>query len=44
MTAIATTHQPDFVRRLGGAVLLLEGGRALSQVSAENLERYLDGR
>jgi putative ABC transport system ATP-binding protein len=43
MTAIATTHQPDFVRRLGGAVLLLEGGSARSSVSAEDVDRYLGG-
>jgi putative ABC transport system ATP-binding protein len=44
MTAIATTHQPDFVRRLGGEVLLLEGGRARPSVPAEDVERYLEGR
>jgi putative ABC transport system ATP-binding protein len=44
MTAIATTHQPEFVRRLGGKVLLLEGGKAESSVSAEDVERYLEGR
>lgn len=44
MTAIATTHQPEFVRRLGGAVMLLEGGRALPSVPAEDVERYLEGR
>ena len=44
MTAIATTHQPEFVRRLGGAVLLLEGGRARPSVPAEDVERYLEGR
>src|SRR5215471_8715355 len=44
MTAIATTHQPEFVRRLGGDVLLLEGGRARPSVPAEDVERYLEGR
>jgi ABC-type polar amino acid transport system ATPase subunit len=44
MTAIATTHQPEFVRRLGGKVLLLEGSKALPSVSAEDVEKYLEGR
>jgi len=44
LSVVAATHQPELVRRLGAPVLLLENGAANASVSAEDVERYLDGR
>jgi len=44
LTVVCATHQPELVRRLDAPVLLLENGTANGAVSAEDVERYLDGK
>jgi putative ABC transport system ATP-binding protein len=44
LAVVCATHQPELVRRLGAPVLLLEDGTANGSVSAEDVERYLDGK
>jgi putative ABC transport system ATP-binding protein len=44
LAVVCATHQPELVRRLGAPILLLENGTASGSVSAEDVERYLDGK
>jgi putative ABC transport system ATP-binding protein len=44
LAVVCATHQPELVRRLDAPALLLENGTANASVSAEDVERYLDGR
>lgn len=43
LAVVTATHQPELVRRLGGSVLLLEGGRAHADASDAAIEAFLEG-
>ncbi len=44
LAIVAATHQPELVRRLGGSLLLLEGGTARANVPEGDIATFLDGR
>jgi len=44
LAVVAATHQPELVRRLGGDVILLDGGRAHAAPAAAEIDAYLAGK
>jgi putative ABC transport system ATP-binding protein len=43
LSVVVATHQPELVRRLGGSVLLLAAGEARTDVSAAEVDAFLEG-
>jgi putative ABC transport system ATP-binding protein len=43
LAVVLVTHEPAFVRRLGGKILLLRDGGADTTATADDVERFLDG-
>jgi ABC-type methionine transport system ATPase subunit len=43
LTVVLVTHEPAFVRRIGGKILLLREGGADTTASEDDIERFLDG-